>query len=318
MKNLAIFSFIVCLSISCTKESVTTSPNAYDKSKKPPDDTTGQFTVDSSSFQFLYYNVFSITCANSGCHDGNFQPDFRTMYSSYNTLVRHSVIQNDAQNSFKFRVEPYNVEKSVLHERLTAFMPNSSGIMPLSIDSGSSWLTDSSTFKKLIFDWIKRGAPDAYGNLPGPTNFSPQVTGMAVFPSGNTTNPYQRLQGSTSPVSIPPFSPVDVWFAFEDDKTPSADFKLTKVRSSYQLFDFTPSTEYSLAKQSPISGLDFENNNVSFTHKATMNFPDDTIGVFIHLRTYLRDGEQADTTEIPSAGTNDIMRSFFTLKVDSI
>jgi hypothetical protein len=27
------------------------------------------------------------TCANSGCHDGTFEPDFRTLEGSYNTLL---------------------------------------------------------------------------------------------------------------------------------------------------------------------------------------------------------------------------------------
>src|SRR5210317_2664712 len=51
--------------------------------------------IDANSIQGLHKNIFKPTCANSGCHDGNFEPDFRTIESSYNTLVNQAIIKND-------------------------------------------------------------------------------------------------------------------------------------------------------------------------------------------------------------------------------
>jgi hypothetical protein len=319
MKYLFVILSLIATLYSCKKEDSASSSNPFnDPSLKPPADTSKDFLLDSTSFQFLYYKVFEPTCANSGCHDGNFQPDFRTIYSSYNTLVLHDVIQNDAGGSFEYRVKPFEPGKSLLHERLTNFMENTSGIMPLAVEPTSDWLTDSSTYKKLIFEWIKRGAPDSYGNLPGTANQKPQVIGIMAFNSGSTTNPLPRLGPGLSPISMPKGQPVDVWFALADDKTDVANFKLTTLKSSYDLYDFTLAQSYNLSGVGAISGKDFWNNTVSFTHKATLTFPSDTIGTYIFLRTYLMDDEQADTTEVPNNGTSDIMRSYFTLKVDSL
>ena len=318
MKTIS-FSILILIVLSCSKEDDSTSSNPYnDPANKPPADTTAPLNLDSSSFQFLYYKVFKPTCSNSGCHDGNFQPDFRTLYSSYNTLVNHSVIQNDDQSSFKYRVEPYSLEKSLLYERLTSFMQNTSGIMPLAVEPGSDWNTDSAIYKDLIADWIVRGAPDSYGNLPGSGNVPPQVIGIMVFNSGSVSNPFPRQVGGLSPISVPEGIPVDVWFAFTDDKSDAQNFKMTQVKSSYKLFDFSASTFKPLSNTSAISGPDFWNNTVQFTHKATIDLTGDTIGTYVYLRTYLRDEEQVDTTEIPNSGSSDIMRSYFSLKVDSL
>ena len=324
MRHLFIYLFVYLIFgaiVGCSKEEDASSEaNPFnDPSLKPPPDTNTPVVIDSTSFQFLYYNVFGPTCANSGCHDGNFQPDFRTIYSSYNTLVNHDVIQNDDQQSFKYRVEPGNVSKSLLHERLNRFMVNTSGVMPLATEPNSSWLTDSATYKDLIDDWIRRGAPDSYGNLPGPVNIKPQVVGILAFPAGSTSNPYQRKPGGNPPISIPYKASLDIWFAFTDDQTDVADFKLTAMKSSYDLFDFSNAMDYSLSPGTPFTANDFWGNSVSYTHKASLSLPkSDSIGTYLFLRTYLQDDIQDDTTEIPNKGTNDIMRSYFTLKVDSL
>jgi hypothetical protein len=198
-------------------------------------------------------------------------------------------------------------------------MVNTSGVMPLATEPDSDWLTDSAIYKDLIDDWILRGAPDSYGNLPGPVNIKPQVVGIIAFPAGTTSNPYQRKAGGNPPISIPPSAPLDIWFSFTDDQTDVSNFKLTSMKSSYDLFDLSNALNYNLATGTPFTGNDFWGNSVSYTHKASITMPPtDTIGTYLFLRTYLQDDIQEDTTEIPNKGTNDIMRSYFTLKVDSL
>ncbi len=319
MRRILYISLIGLILFACKKDEDNSGKNPFnDPSLQPPEDTSTVFELDSSSFQFLYYNVFKPTCSNSGCHDGNFQPDFRTIYSSYNTLVNHAVLQNDDQQSFTYRVVPYNVEKSLLNERLTVFMPNTSGIMPLSLEPESTWEEDKEMYIGLIADWIARGAPDTYGNIPGEDNLEPQVVGMMAFNSGNTSNELPREGPGQSPILIPKGLPVDVWFAFSDDQTDVKDFKLTRLNSSYDLYDFSSAEDYSFNTSSTLQGVDFWNEPVTYTHKATIQFPNDTSGTFVYLRTMLRDDTQEDTTFIPNPGTSDIMRAKFTLKVDSL
>jgi hypothetical protein len=318
LKNFLLISAIVLLAHACSKETIT-EPNVFDDpSLKPPIDTSKAVSLEPGSFQYLYHFVFKATCANSGCHDGTFEPDFRTVYSSYNTLVNHPVIKNNATKDFLFRVDPGSPETSVIIERLTNDIDGKSGIMPLSVDADSDWPKKKDAYIEMIRAWIVKGAPDTYGNLPTTKNSPPQVIGIMAFPSGNTTDPLKRVNNKpTNPILIQN-DPIDVWFAFSDDKTASNSFRLTRLKVSRDLFDFEGSTLQSMDPATALTGKDFWNNTTLFTHKTTLVFPTDTIGTYLFLRTYLQDDEQTDTTEIPDSGTNDIIRSYFTLKLDSL
>ena len=311
---------IVVVINSCRKDDEPSpQANPYnDPSLWPPPDTTTPVKLDSGSFQYLYHYVFKPTCANSGCHDGNFPPDFRTVYSSYNTMVKHPVIQNDPQGSFSYRVEPGNVEKSLLYERLTNFMPNTSGIMPLSLEPDSDWPDKKDLYIQMIADWIAAGAPDTYGNVPGEATLNPQVVGILAFPQGTTMTPLPREDNRSDGPIIIPKAPIDVWFAFSDDKTDPADFTYTGVKSSRMLFDFDNAENFGLANTTAINGQDFWGQSVSYTHKATLSFPSDTSNTFIYLRTYIQENSTSDTTEVPNQGTSENIRAYFTLKVDSL
>ena len=304
---------------ACKKDEAAPIVNPYNNPfLQPPGDTSKPVVLEPGSFQYLYDKVFGITCANSGCHDGNFPPDFRTIYSSYNTLVRHPVITNDAQNTYTYRVEPGNTDKSLLYARLTIDIPNTSGFMPAAVDQDSDWPVKKDEYILMIKEWIEAGAPDTYGNLPELSNLKPQVVGIMAFNSGSTVNPLPRLDNKpTNPIIIPKAA-IDVWFAFSDDSTNPVDFTYTNVKSSRELFDFSISESFAISASAPLNGTDFWNQPVSFTHKATLNFPNDTNNTFIFLRTYLQDTALSDTSVVPNDGTNQILRSYFTLKVDSL
>ena len=103
-----------------------------DKSLDPPAVDTTKYFTDSTSFEAIYNNVFKPYCANSGCHDGAFEPDYRSIESSYNTMVYQPIIKNDATNSYEYRVKPNAANKSILYARLILDIDEVSGIMPLS------------------------------------------------------------------------------------------------------------------------------------------------------------------------------------------
>ena len=65
-----------------------------------------------ASIAGIYQNILKPTCANVGCHDGTFEPDYRTLESAYNTLVYQTPIKNDG--NYDYRVEPYNAQSSAL------------------------------------------------------------------------------------------------------------------------------------------------------------------------------------------------------------
>ncbi len=111
-----------------------------------------------NSLAGIHANVFAPTCANSGCHDGTFEPDFRTIGSTYNTLVYHPVIKNDPQGSFEFRVVPDDVDASQLIARLTYDIDGNSGRMPLAVEPDSDWPDKREEYIDNIKNWIRNGA----------------------------------------------------------------------------------------------------------------------------------------------------------------
>lgn len=216
----ALLFAVLCAWPGCRPDAPT---NPYDD-LPPPLDLGGLPVppLPEGNFAWLHQQVFAPTCANSGCHDGTFEPDFRTVGSSWNTLVNHPVTANDAAMSFSRRVEPGNVEASFLHERLTTEIPNTSGMMPLEVDDESDYDARREEYIAAIVQWINAGAPDINGN-PAPVDGSslpPQIHGFAVFPPGIGTTPYARAEGVGIQPVLVEAAPVQVFAAMTDDLLP--------------------------------------------------------------------------------------------------
>lgn len=151
---LIVFCFCV-FSFACQKKHV----NPYDEQELPINGNDSTIIeLPASSFNAIHANILHPTCARSGCHDGHFEPDFRTQESSYNTLVNHPIIKNDPQGTYQVRVQPGSPNQSLLLARLTVDIDGNSGIMPLSVDSDSDWETNKADYIKNITDWIQNGA----------------------------------------------------------------------------------------------------------------------------------------------------------------
>ena len=123
----------VAILYSCKKEEEAPA-NPYDSVDYSTNNNTDP-NPDPNSIQGLYKNIFQPRCANPGCHDGTFEPDFRTIESSYATLVYQSVnkVTLDSVQLFTTRAIPFNTDYSWLIERLTTltteYMPSKISIM---------------------------------------------------------------------------------------------------------------------------------------------------------------------------------------------
>lgn len=179
------------------------------------------------NFAWLHQQILGPTCANSGCHDGTFEPDFRTVGSSWNTLVNHPVIANDASMTFNRRVVPGNVSASFLHERLTVEIPNTSGMMPLEVDEESDYDERREEYIAAISAWIEAGAPDINGNTAPAegTSLPPQIHGFAAFPPGAIGEPYARAEGVGLQPTVVDAAPIQVFAAISDDLIPQGDIE---------------------------------------------------------------------------------------------
>ena len=217
-----------CISIllfinSCTKETETPS-NPYDNVNYNTD-TTQETNPDPNSIVGLHKNIFSPRCAIPGCHDGTFEPDFRTVQSTYSTLVYQPVnkFSVNGVDSFDFRVVPSNVTASFLHERLTT---TTSDYMP---SNGNKLSAEQIAH---IDQWINDGAKDEYGNIPVKPNNLPTMLGYAAFDSLLTVR-YDSIRKDGIPYNpfvVPQNKSFIMLFVMEDDETPVSQLTYNKSK----------------------------------------------------------------------------------------
>jgi hypothetical protein len=120
------------------------------------------YNYRSDLYMKVYTRVFSKSCALNGCHDGSFEPHLMTPYSAHQTLVWQAVVKNNLQNSFTYRVVPFDTAASVLHERISnCCFVNQDDRMPQNTIGEA--LPDEDI--QLIADWILAGAPDLQGKI---------------------------------------------------------------------------------------------------------------------------------------------------------
>ncbi len=307
---------IIALISACKDDNGKIPPNPFDEYKDsvvnggqnplPP--------LDSKSFAGIHQNIFRPTCANSGCHDGAFEPDFRTIESSYNTLVFHPVIKNNPQNSFEFRVKPGSPVESVLWERLNTDIDGQSGIMPLVTDPGSDWDTQKSQYLNDIKDWIQNGAKDMFGNSPINGNLQPSMRGVIGFPAGNTTASFDRDAGSGAILIPGGTTHFDLWFSFTDDNTLPQDLQENEVKLSLNRNDFLGVTSLPLQIESPITQSGYFGDMVTYTHKLTVNLSAFPLSSIVFARVYVKDPSLQIITEIPASGSPDYIKQYFSFQ----
>lgn len=216
IKQWPIFILFLAL-ISCGNDQ---PPNPFDIGTGEPVDT-----ANLTGFAALHEKFLEPRCANPACHDGTFEPDFRTVEGSYNTLVYHPVVKNDANGTFEYRVVPGDVNQSWLINRLMT-ANDTLGRMPLYAEP----LTWDEV--KEFSDWIMAGAPDARGNLPIEPNEVPRFEWYVAF-SGDMDWNNTRIDNNRDAWEFPFPAAVDdtirLVFRMNDDVTEPSSFPNVKV-----------------------------------------------------------------------------------------
>jgi hypothetical protein len=237
-------------------------------------------SVDPYSIQGLHKNIFAVKCANPTCHDGSFEPDFRTVQSTYNSLVYQPVIKNNPQGEFTYRVVPGKVAESWLFERLITGDPVL-GRMPLYAPALSN--------QELLWvsGWIGDGARDLNGNVADFPNLPPAIRYYFATNAANERIDTNRLNGWSSPFVVPAGSAFNINIWIEDDSTATQDLLVNQLKISTQPDDFSNATVFNATYFA----------SKLWTIALTANqFPANTQ---LYFRYYVEDPDNSGLTEYP-------------------
>ena len=311
-----IYIIPIVLLFSCEKEGSKTGDNPYDNWGEG--DTTNNGVkdkpIDATTIVGLHRDVFLPTCANSGCHDGLFEPDFRTIESSYNSMVNRPVIKNTFNNDYTARVLPGNADGSMIMHRLTVDLNGNSGIMPLSLETESDWLQKKEEYINNIKTWINNGAKDQFGRTPSQVDFKPEMRGMIGFYNGGTE---ATRGGNFKSIEVPiSAGGVEVWFAYSDDKTNVNSFTGNTLKFGINPYGWdTAKTANMQIVGSPKMELGFKRDeNETYYHKAFISFAGYNADDVLWVRTFVSDNVNG-TTEIPDDNSLINAKEYFTIKI---
>lgn len=291
---------------ACTQTVVVPPPapfNPYDTISYDQD-AVPVVLPDSASLPGLHQYIFNTKCAVSGCHDGSFEPDLRTPYSAFNTLVYAPVVKNTAQQQFTYRVVPYDTAASWLWHRLTtddAVL----GRMPL-------YDTLAPEQRRYISDWILNGAPDLFGNVRNNPSAEPGFYGLVAYlPDYNNMRVDTVRNGIiTNPFAVPANTNLKIWFGLADDKTYPFLFTYNKVRFSTDPFDFSNAMELPLDITITPHYEWLWGYSLPFFLSATVNTGMFPVGKIVYLRVYVQDADHNAPTEIPEDGSQTYLKLY--------
>ena len=294
MRKLITLSFLLSLLVfvpACTKE-VEEPDNPFsiiDYGALPsPEDT-----INPASITGLHRNVFLPKCAVPGCHDGNFEPDFRSVQSSYSTMVYATVTKNNDAGTFTYRVVPGDTAMSVLHERITnCCFVNQDDRMPQ--DNIGTGLPQADINN--ISAWILDGAKSANGTVPVQPDLMPVITYFAAI---NTTFDVE-LSAQNNRVDSIIFNPFKIAAGtasfyvsalVTDDQTPINQFQVNQLKISTEMDDFSAAQSFNatyveIPGQAPVWLVNV--NSAAFVPGQTY-----------FMRYYVNDGQHPTNTEFP-------------------
>lgn len=320
MRKLALFSFSIAIGIvSCTQYEEAprepfdpTIPNI-----NPFDDWTAMDSsnvsddLDSTSFLGIYSRILNPKCNNPACHDGTFEPDFRTPLSAYHTTIYSPPLKNTENEDYDFRVVPFDTEASWLHHRITTD-DQVLGRMPL-YDTLAQWQIDA------ITTWINEGAKDIAGNIPEFADLQPFTAGYAAFLNDTTGVRLEDTRGEINePFIVPQNSDINIWFALFEEEGGDLPYEFTNttMKLSYNPFDFTDAGVIPLESvMNPLIADNVFAPNIPFFLYADFNTSGFNPGDVIYIRVTAKDSDHSSPTEIPEDGGSLFLMQHFSFKI---
>lgn len=276
--------FAISITIYSCKPDDNPPDNPYDDVDYATDDKTVP-PPDPNTIVGIHENIFKVKCNNPGCHDGTFEPDFRTVQSAFSTLVYHGIVKNDANDSYTYRVMPNDTSQSMLIRRLTH-----DDAQLQRMPATGAYLTDSEL--QNIVNWINAGAPDMFGEIASLPNGEPVFLGYLAFDSAFVRIDTNRVNDDPINSFIAPYNKtVQLVMLTEDDSTTVQNMQVNQVKFSYDIDDFSNATTLN-AMYMDLGGFEF--------HVATFNsntfLPDTTV----YFRYYFNDGDHPNDSEFPT------------------
>jgi len=281
---------------------------------------------DSNSFLGIHNFILVKTCNEPGCHDGTFEPDFRTVQGAYNNLVYHPVFKNydpqiDGMEPLQFRVLPGDSEASMFFHRISR--DNSPGFEQM--PATGNYLADKEI--DLIRDWIDQGAADAFGNPPMATSIQPICYGVGAFLPNLADYRVDTIRGGEiyAPFVTFPDQDMKLWFLYGDNDllenfSFGHTFTYNKIKFSLDRYDFSNAIELDLEVPADDLNLNSVYSTPSnggfqllYTHTLTINPADLGFesGDLVYMRTYVQDGDHSEPTEAPEDQTNFLLQNYF-------
>ncbi|HRH66072.1 MAG TPA: hypothetical protein PLU53_07230 [Bacteroidia bacterium] len=298
-----LFIAFIAFSTAWSCKNDTEPVNPYD-SIDHSSNTTTPVPPDPNSIAGLYKNIFSVKCANPGCHDGTFEPDFRTVESSYATLVYQNVnkLTLDSTHFYSYRVIPNNVSDSWLIERLTT---STTEYMP------SNGIRLSASDIDHVKNWINAGCPDINGTVAVKPDLPPNITGYAAFDGNGIRVDTNRLNDNpVNPFLVTGGDSLIIAFITTDtaDGTTATDpqlFTVKEIHFSTDKNNFSGSSV--LVASTYLSAYS--------AWLATLPAVTWPVGTTVYFRIYVNDGHHTNNTEFPRFDSPEYYKTYFSFYV---
>lgn len=275
--------------------------------------------VDSASFLGIHQEIFAKKCAQPACHDGAFEPDYRSVQSAYNTLVYANTISNNAAGDFNYRVIPGDTTMSWLHERITTDdpvlgrMPLYDTLLPHQIANIEAWILD--------------GAKDIFGNSPAFPNYQPTFFGVIAYENDTAGMRLDTTRANeVAPMVLPANTDVQLWIGLYDTDQnggflPSYNLTYNKIKFSDNLYDFAGATENDLDVEGALTPywgpnpFDEGGAAVPYYHSYNFNTSGYVPGRTYYFRVLVQDADHSMPTELPENGSQVYLMTYFSFMV---
>ena len=290
---------IMCICLFCWAitacEKASNLKNPFDEIVRDTAKIVPEVPLDSSGIAGIHKYIFEVKCAIPSCHGVNFEPNFSSVQSTYNTLVYQTVYKNTSDFKFKYRVLPYDTAKSWLHERLVtddAIL----GRMPRYAPP----LTAREMYH--INKWILSGAKNTQNQLPIKPNINVNIYGFGIY--GTDTNYDENRTRWHDPCTVPYNQTVYFAFFAYDDETEVKNFGVNQIKISSNAQDFSNAAVFQTTYSAQYDSWSAAINTSQFIPGKTY-----------FLRYYVKDTDHAEAREFPNLNTNQYALGHYSMTI---